>query len=170
VSGTDWIIIAVVVLSVIQAASAGFFQEIFGIAGMLLGYLLAAWQYENLAQHFRSYLEPSLWLGEIAAFLVIFLAVMILAGIAGRIARWLINGAGLSLADRLLGAGLGLVRGGLSVAIILMGMAAFTPTSSWLESSKLAPYFLVAGRAAIWLAPANMWARFYSGLDVLRLE
>ncbi|MBV9573540.1 MAG: CvpA family protein [Acidobacteriales bacterium] len=169
-SGTDWIIIAVLVLSVIQAASAGFFQEIFGIAGMLIGYLLAAWQYENLAQQFRPYLQSSLWLGEIAAFLVIFFAVMILAGISGRIARWLIKGAGLSFADRLLGAGLGLVRGGLSVAIILMGMAAFTPTSSWLEGSKLAPYFLVAGRAAIWLAPADMRTRFYSGLDVLRLE
>jgi hypothetical protein len=48
-----------------------------------------------------------------------------------------------------------------------MGMTAFTPTSSMLEKSELAPYFLVAGRAAIWLAPSALRARFYEGLDFL---
>jgi hypothetical protein len=39
-----------------------------------------------------------------------------------------------------------------------------------LEGSKLAPYFLVAGRAAIWVAPSELRARFYQGLDLLRRE
>jgi hypothetical protein len=53
------------------------------------------------------------------------------------------------------------------VAIILMGMAAFTPTSKLLQNSQLAPYFLVVGRAAIWLAPSELRTRFYQGLDLL---
>ena len=57
--------------------------------------LLAAWQYQRLAERFLPYLK-SPWLGEIAAFLIIFLAVMIVAGIAGRIARWIMKEAGLS--------------------------------------------------------------------------
>jgi membrane protein required for colicin V production len=76
--------------------------------------------------------------------------------------------AGLSLIDRLLGALLGLVKGSLFVAIILMGMTAFAPSSSWLEGSELAPYFLVVGRAAIWLAPSELRAKFYEGLDLVR--
>jgi len=53
------------------------------------------------------------------------------------------------------------------VAVILMGMTAFTPTTSLLEKSELAPYFLVVGRAAIWVAPSALRARFYEGLDFL---
>ncbi|HEX8818111.1 MAG TPA: CvpA family protein [Terriglobales bacterium] len=168
-TATDWIIVAVIVLSAAQAASAGFFQEIFGIAGLVFGYFLAAWQYRPLAQRFAPYLS-SPWFGDMVAFLAIFVAVMILAGIAGRITRWLMKEAGLSFVDRLLGGALGLLRGCLIVAVVLMGMAAFNPASKWLEGSRFAPYFLVVGRGAIWVAPSELRARFYQGLDLLRQE
>ena len=84
------------------------------------------------------------------------------------VARKLMKAVGLSGFDRFLGALLGLVKGGLVVAVVLMGMTAFTPTSKLLENSRLAPYFLVVGRAAIWVAPAALRARFYEGLDFLR--
>ena len=168
-TAADWVIVAVIAVSVIQAASAGFFHEAFGIAGLLFGYLLAAWNYQRLAARFAPHLK-SMWLGELGAFVAIFLAVMLLAGIAGRITRWIVQEAGLNFVDRILGGALGLLRGSLIVAVILMGMAAFTPTSTWLEGSGLAPYFLVVGRAAIWVAPAELRARFYQGLDLLRQE
>jgi uncharacterized membrane protein required for colicin V production len=76
--------------------------------------------------------------------------------------------AGLSVVDRTLGGLLGLLKGVLFVSVILMGMTAFTPTSRALDGSQLAPYFLVLGRAAIWVAPSQLRARFYQGLDFLR--
>ena len=163
----DWLILLALLVSVIQAASSGFFQEAFGIAGLVVGYLLAAWQYRHLAGHFAAYIS-SKWLGEIVAFLAIFFAVMILAGILGKIVRWIMKEAGLSVIDRMLGGVLGLLRGCLVVAIVLLGMTAFTPNSQWLENSGLAPYFLVVGRAAIWVAPAELRQQFYKGLDFLR--
>lgn len=165
-TAADWIIVAGIALSVIQAASVGFLQEAFGIAGLVFGYLIAAWRYQALAERFAPHLK-SPWLGEIAAFLIIFLAVMILAGIAGRISRWLMKEAGLRFIDRALGGLLGLLRGCLIVAVVLVSMTAFTPTSRWLEGSALAPYFLVVGRAAIWVAPTELRMRFYQGLDLL---
>jgi hypothetical protein len=36
-----------------------------------------------------------------------------------------------------------------------------------LEKSALAPYFLVVGRAAMWLAPSELRAKFDDGLDFL---
>jgi membrane protein required for colicin V production len=167
VTGADWVIVAVVVLSVIQAVSSGFFHEAFGIAGLIFGYLLAAWNYERLAARFAPHLK-SLWVGEIAAFLIIFLAVLALAGIAGRIARHLVKEVGLRFVDRVLGGALGLLRGSLIMAVVLMGTAAFAP--AWLEGSTLAPYFLVVGRAAIWVAPSEMRTRFYQGLDLLHRD
>ena len=166
-NAADWAILGIVAVSAAVAASEGFFHQAFGIAGLIVGYLLAAWQYPRLAQWFGPHLK-SPWLGDIAGFVVIFIGVVIVAGIAGRIVRWAMREAGLSLIDRLLGALLGVVKGSLFVAIILMGMTAFTPSSSLLEGSQLAPYFLVVGRAAIWLAPSQLRAKFFEGLDLVR--
>lgn len=168
-TAADWVIVAVILLSIVQAVSSGFFQEAFGIAGLVFGYMLAAWNYQRLAEHFAPHVM-AVWLAEIAAFLLIFAAVMLLAGVAGRVARWVVKETGLSFVDRLLGGALGLLRGSLLVAVVLMSMAAFTPGSTWLEGSTLTPYFLVAGRAAIWVAPAELRARFYQGLELLRRE
>jgi membrane protein required for colicin V production len=136
------------------------------MAGLIGGYVVAAWRYRHLAEWFMSFLKNE-WLAEILAFLIIFFAILILFSIAGRIARKLMKAAGLSGLDRLLGALLGVVKGCLVVAVVLMGMTAFTPTSKVLENSELAPYFLVVGRAAIWVAPPALRARFYEGLDFL---
>ena len=40
----DWIILGFLVFSVTAAAIEGFFHEAFGLAGLVVGYLLAAWQ------------------------------------------------------------------------------------------------------------------------------
>jgi membrane protein required for colicin V production len=165
-TAADWLIVVVVLLNVVVAAIQGFFAEALSMAGLVIGYIVAAWQYQRLAEWLMSFLKSEL-LADIFGFLIIFFAVLILFSIAGRIARKLMKAAGLSGFDRFLGALLGLVKGGLVVAVVLMGLTAFTPTSQMLEKSVLAPYFLVVGRAAIWVAPSEMRARFYEGLDFL---
>jgi len=162
----DWIICALVLVNVVAAAMQGFFSEALTMAGLVVGYLAAAWQYRRLAEWFESFLKNP-WLAEILGFLIIFFAIVLLFGVAARLARWLMKESGLSGLDRFLGAVLGLLKGGLMVAVILMGMTAFQPASKLLQNSQLAPYFLVVGRAAIWLAPSELRARFFQGLDLL---
>jgi membrane protein required for colicin V production len=162
----DWFICAVVLINVVAAAMQGFFSEALTLAGLVVGYVVAAWKYRSLALWFASFLKNP-WLAEVLGFLIIFFAIVLLFGIAARIARWVMKEAGLSGFDRFLGAVLGLVKGGLMVAVILMGMAAFAPSSRLLQNSQLAPYFLVVGRAAIWMAPSDLRARFYQGLELV---
>ena len=162
----DWIICALLLLNVVTAAMQGFFSEALTMAGLVVGYIVAAWQYRSLAQWLESFFKNE-WLAEILGFLIIFFAILLLFGIAARIARWVMKEAGLSGFDRFLGGLLGLLKGGLMVAVILMGMTAFAPTSKLLDKSQLAPYFLVVGRAAIWLAPSELRTRFYQGLGLL---
>ena len=166
-TAADWLIVAVVVLSMAGAAIQGFFAEALSMAGLVIGYIVAAWQYQRVADWFAPHLK-SVWLGEIGGFFLIFFAVVILAGIIGQVAHWMIKKAGLTAIDRLLGGVLGLLRGALVVAVVLTSMAAFAPAARWLAGSELAPYFLVGGRAAIWLAPSELRNRFYQGLDYLR--
>ena len=165
-SPADWIILGSVLLNVISAAMQGFFAEALSMSGLIVGYVVAAWQYRRLAEWLGTFLKND-WLAEILGFLIIFFAIVLLFSIGSRIARWVMKEAGLSGFDRFLGGVLGLLKGGLMVAVVLMGMTAFTPTSKMLEKSQLAPYFLVVGRAAIWLAPVELRARFYQGLDLL---
>jgi membrane protein required for colicin V production len=162
----DWVICAIVLLNVVAAAMQGFFSEALTMAGLVVGYVVAAWRYRSVAEWLESFLKNP-WLAEILGFLVIFFAIVILFGIAARIARWIMKESGLRPLDRFLGAVLGLLKGGLMVAVILMGMTAFEPTSKFLANSQLAPYFLVVGRAAMWLAPSELRARFDQGLDLL---
>jgi len=162
----DWMICAILLGNVILAAMQGFFSEVLTMAGLVLGYIVAAWKYRSLAEWFETFLKNP-WLAEILGFLIIFFAILLLFGIAARLARWIMKEAGLKGFDRFLGAVVGLLKGGLMVAVILMGMTAFQPASKVLQNSLLAPYFLVVGRAAIWLAPSELRARFYQGLDLI---
>ena len=162
----DWIICGLVLVNIVTAAMQGFFSEALTTAGLVLGYIVAAWKYRSLAEWLESFLKNE-WLAEILGFLIIFFAIVLLFGLAARLARWVMKESGLSGLDRFLGAVLGLLKGGLMVAVILMGMTAFQPASKLLQNSQLAPYFLVVGRAAIWVAPSELRARFYQGLDLL---
>jgi membrane protein required for colicin V production len=165
-TAVDWAIIAVVLLNIIVAAMHGFFAEAFSMAGLVVGYVVAAWRYRRFAAWLMTFLKSQL-VAEVLAFLLIFFAILFLFGLIGRMIHKLMKAAGLSGFDRFLGALLGVLKGGLLVAVVLMCLTAFTPTSKWLENSELAPYFLVAGRAAVWVAPSELRARFYEGLDFL---
>jgi membrane protein required for colicin V production len=162
----DWAIVGVILLSVLLAASQGFFFEVISLAGLVVGYLLAAWQYPRVAEWFAPHVK-SPWVAEILGFVIIFVAVIILAGVLGRIIRWAVKEAGLRWADRLLGGAFGLLRGSLMVSIFLLSLTTFAPQSRWLQESELAPYFLVVARGASWLAPFDVRARFRQGLDSL---
>src|ERR1700680_4366081 len=162
----DWIICAVLLLNVVTAAMQGFFSEALTMAGLVVGYIVAAWRYRSLAEWFERFMKNE-WLAEILGFLIIFFVIVLLFGLAARTARWVMKESGLSGFDRFLGAILGLLKGGLMVAVILMGMTAFEPTSKLLQNSQLAPYFMIMGRAAIWVAPSELRARFYQGLDLV---
>jgi membrane protein required for colicin V production len=162
----DWIILALMLLNVVLAAVQGFFAEAFSLAGLVVGYMVAAWQFQGLSDWLGTFLKNS-QLADILAFFVIFFSVLAAFSLAGRIVRWMMKKVGLSGFDRFLGGVLGLAKGGLMVAIGLMAVTAFTPATPLLEKSQLAPYFLVVGRAAIWAGPSGLRARFYQGLDLL---
>src|SRR5258708_4695798 len=124
----DWIILAFLLFSVATAAWEGFFHEAFGLVGLVVGYLVAAWQYRWLADWFDKYLKQQ-WLGDITAFLIIFFVVLIIAGIFGRRARGLRKAAGFTARDRTLGGWLGLLKGSGVGAIVLGAGAASAPAA-----------------------------------------
>ena len=165
-SAGDWVIIAILVFSTVLAIAQGFFLEVFSLAGVVVGFLLAAWDYRFVSSHL-GFINPP-WVADLTGFMIVFFVIAVLAGTIGRIASWGVKQAGLRWIDRALGGVFGLLRGALVVTVIVMATAAFAPQSQWLAKSNLAPYFLVVGRGASWLAPAEVRNRVRDGVDLLR--
>jgi membrane protein required for colicin V production len=163
----DWIILVVLLFSALLAAAQGFFFEIICLAGAVLGFLLASWGYGKLAPWFVKYVRLPAF-ADLAGFIAIFLSVVLLAGAVARITRWVVHEAGLRSVDRVLGAAFGFIRGMVIVTAGLLALTAFAPESEELAGSQLAGYFLVAGRGASWLTPADVRQKFREGISKLR--
>jgi len=163
----DWLILIVVILSVVTAAKAGLVVEVFSLAGLILGLLVASWDYQKLTPWVAQWIHSPSW-DQALAFIAMALAVMIVASIAGRIVRWSVKSIGLGWADRLAGAAFGLVKGCALVTIAVMVIAAFWPGATWFRQSRFAPGFLAMARRAAVVAPAELGDRIRSGVIVLR--
>src|SRR5579884_1866561 len=163
----DWGFVFVLLISILGAAAQGFFYELFALAGAVIGYLVAAWEYPRVAVWYMRYVN-SAWAADIAGFLTVFLVFTLLGSAIGRIARWAIHGVGLRWFDRVLGGLFGAIRGVAICTVIIMALASFSPTSPYLQNSRIAPFLLVTGRTLIWAAPYELRRRFHDGWNLLR--
>ena len=100
--------------------------------------------------------------------MTVFFVVVLLGGVAGKIGRSFVEGIGLRWIDRFLGGLFGFLKGVVVCTVIVMALAAFIPTSSWVRDSRIAPFMLVTGRALIWAAPGELRQRFTDGWNLLR--
>jgi membrane protein required for colicin V production len=167
VNALDWLILTLLMFSALLAAAQGFFFEIISLSGAVGGFLLAAWGCGKMAPWFLPYVKSQA-VAQLAAFLAIFFGVVVLAGALARIVRWMIHETGFRWADRLLGAAFGFIRGAVIVTAGLLALTAFVPQSQELAGSSLASHFLLAGRGASWLAPAEIREKFHEGMNLLR--
>ena len=139
--GADYLIVAVVGISVILGAIRGFVREVVA----LISWLVAIW----VAWRFSGFLHP--YLGGIletaaekawVARGIMLVAVLLLGSMVGALLSWLTHtAAGLSVIDRLFGFVFGLTRG-----VVLIGFAAMLghtlrlEKEPWWSHSKLMPY------------------------------
>jgi membrane protein required for colicin V production len=163
----DWAIVIILIVSVLSAAKHGFFVEAFSLAGIILGLLLASWNYQKLLPWIDRWVH-SPGVAEAIAFIAIAIAVMVIAGLAGRLIRWSVRSVGLGWADRFIGAIFGLLKGCVLVTLGIMAIAAFLPHATWLDRSKFAPYFLSAAHEATAVTPAQLGERIREGVKAIR--
>jgi membrane protein required for colicin V production len=163
----DWAIAIVLIVSVLSAAKHGFFVEAFSLAGVVLGLLLASWNYQRVLPWIESWIHAP-GVADAIAFIAIALAVMVIAGVAGRLIRWSVRSIGLGWADRLTGALFGFLKGCVLVTLGVMAIAAFLPRATWLADSKFAPYFLSMAHRVSVVTPADLAERIREGVKVIR--
>ncbi|WP_035350169.1 CvpA family protein [Edaphobacter aggregans] len=163
----DGLLVAVLVFSTVQALFRGLLLELFSLAGLAAGVLLAAWNYPLVASPLSRFItNPAV--ANAVAFLLIAIGVMVLAAILGRMTHSAAHAIGLGFFDRLGGAAFGLARGWLACVVILMAVTAFLPTTDWLKNSRLTPYFLAGAHAVSFVVPHDLEQLILDGATQLK--
>ena len=138
----DWLLLAALVLSVLVGLWRGFVLEVLALAGWVVAYLAAHWLAPMWAPHLPIG-EPQSKLNFVAAFALVFIATLVLWGLASRLVRLLVNATPLRGVDRVLGAAFGVVRG-VVLLLVLATAVALTPAAQSPEWQRSQGAWLLA--------------------------
>jgi len=158
----DAVLVLLLVWSVVTAFRKGFTREIIGVISVIVGLLAGAWFYGTVAVHLLPYVSSPA-AAKFAGFLLIFCAVLLLGAVVSTLVRKFLRLTGLSFFDRLLGAGFGLLRGGLIGVALVTAMMAFSPENHpprAVVESRVAPYVVDGARVVATVAPHELKTGF----------
>ncbi len=162
----DWVIVVVLIVATLGGMAQGFLRSFCSLAGLVLGLLLAAWNYERVAVMIRPII-PIQAVDDVIGFLVIALLVMAFANIAGGILSRTINWMGLGCLDKAGGAVLGFVQGVLLVTVCILVTVAFFPQERWLAEARLPQEFTGALHVSTSMSPGELGDRVKDGVKQL---
>jgi membrane protein required for colicin V production len=139
----DWAILAILGISVLISVMRGFVREAMSLVVWISALFVATWLYQDLAS----------WLVEIivtaslrllAAWLALFVVVLITGGLINYLLSKMIQATGLSGTDRFFGIFFGAARGAIVVLAILIMVPQILPIDqdNWWHESQLIPEFL----------------------------
>jgi len=135
----DYVVFAILGLSVVLAGFRGVVREITALAGWAAALILSGLFAQPLAQWLPGSLSHML--RAVIAYLVIFLSVLLLSGLIGLLLAKLFRAAGLGFTDRAVGAVFGLVRGAVIVfvGVMLAGLTSLPKEPFWREAALSGP-------------------------------
>jgi membrane protein required for colicin V production len=176
VNWLDYVLLAIVLVSVLMSVRRGFSREVIGLAASLAALVLGMWFY-GLAGSFMIPYVSSPRVANLIGFLLVVIAVLICGGLVGWIVSRFVRTIGLSFFDRLLGAAFGFGRGLLIAVALLTAFMAFGPqvdtksgdaqtaaaasvVNASVVNSRFAPYVLDASHAFVAIAPMELKSSF----------
>ena len=139
----DWAIVGVLGLSALISVVRGFIKEAVSLLIWLAAAVVASVFHERLAVWLVDFIgTPSLRL--VAAWIALFVSVLIVGGLINFLLGQLVKATGLSGTDRLLGIVFGVARGLIIVMAVLIFLPQVVPVTQdpWWHESVLIPEFL----------------------------
>jgi len=157
-----------------MSARKGFSREIIGLTAALFALVLGMWFYGLAGSLLLPYVS-SARVANLAGFLLVVFAVLLVGWMLGWIVSRFLRTAGLSFFDRLLGAAFGFIRGLLIVIALLTAFMAFGPqvdsktVATSVLNSRIAPYVLDASHLFVKIAPMELKASFLKQYSQVKL-
>ncbi len=165
----DWAVLIILACAVFGGLMQGFFRSVCSLGGLILGLVIAAWNYGHVA----TVLLPVVRIRPLAdtiAFLLIALLVMALIGLIGNLLARAFRLLGLGWVDALAGAVFGIFQGVLLIVLGLLVIVAFFPQVHWIAESRFPRMFFGACHVSANLTPAELGERIRSGLRTWEQE
>ncbi len=148
----DIVILIILMVMVVQGIIVGFVRSIFDLGGIIVGIFLAIEYAEQL-----NMTKP-------VAFILIFVVTVIVSSIAGRLISKIIHLTPLGLLDRLMGGGLGFVKGVFICFVFLVVVCLFNKQDA-LKKCEIAPIILRSGVSASQMLPEK-WHKWLKRIIV----
>jgi membrane protein required for colicin V production len=134
-SAVDWMLLAVLGLSLLLGLWRGIVQEVLSLAGWVAAFYVSQ-MYAPMAAAWLPMEGSSQMLRYAAGFVVVFIAVLVATVLVSFVVKKLVSAVGLGPLDRLLGSVFGLMRGVviLLAVTVLVGMTPMRETEGWREA------------------------------------
>ena len=136
---------------------------------LVLGILLASWNYMRVAVPIRSWLRSE-GAANAVAFILIAIVVAAVTSAIGIFLAKVFQKIGLGCLDSLAGALFGWFQGMLLVTVFLLVTVAFFPETEWLTQSRLPKYFFGVLHVSAAVSPAGLSERVHQELRRLEQE
>lgn len=155
----DHVFLVVLLISMLLGLWRGLVSEIFILLGWVVA-LVLAWKLAPLCVPILAGVVSTEWARWPIAFVSVFVIVLLLMAVLRFILRGLLSISGLSLFDRLAGAGFGVLRG-LVLALLFVAGAGLSelPKKQWWRESRFAPPLVTAVIAAKPWLPRELTTR-----------
>lgn len=149
----DLIVLGILAISAGLGLMRGFVREVFSLGAWVLAFLFA----KSLAPYLASVVPgiESETFRHLAAIVLVFVLILVLASMSGAILAGMLKWAGLGFYDKLLGLIFGTLRGGVIVLLLtlLAGLTALPRTEFWQGAMLRGPLEALATRVLPWLPP-----------------
>jgi membrane protein required for colicin V production len=158
----DLVIVVIVGISTLLSFFRGFFGEFLSLAGWLFAIGMPLFFTHEFAAFLPASIEsPTARVSVSAA--TLFIGSLVASTIMTFLLRRVLSVAGLSIADRILGSGFGLVRGVVIVALIALAATASVsiPQEKWWNESALLPHFMRVSKFIHGRLPPEIARRFH---------
>lgn len=148
----DVVVVLVLVFFTLRGFWNGFVGEVADLVSLVGGLWAAHRFYPLLADHLTFISEPAF--RQLAAFVLIFIATIVLVAIVARILQKILSFTFVAWVDKLAGGILGLAKGVLLCAIVLLIMRKMLGDMLFLQNSRAVPYFTsLIEQIRAWLPP-----------------
>lgn len=165
----DVVLGLVLIVSTFSGLAKGMARMVIGFAATVIGLVGGLLFYGEAGDFIKGWVSSEA-IANLLGFFVIFFGCLVIGALMAKAAALLFKWVGIGWLDRLIGGGIGFVRGMLVSAVIVMLLVAFSvkPPPGSVANSFLAPYVIEFSGFLARLAPRGLHDSFFQSYDKIR--
>jgi membrane protein required for colicin V production len=156
----DILLVCIMGYCLVRGIFRGLIKELSSIVGVIAGFYTAYTYYPVISRFLARWMSNSGY-RDIAGFLILFCAVLLVVGILSIIIKYLLKIASAGWLDKLLGLCFAAVKGLLIASVLIITLTTFLPKGAGiLKGSLLTPHVLTLSEKMIQIVPPEMKKNF----------